>query len=84
MKKEVKKKAKKKAKSKAVKHDEPKKYKVTAEQLNIRKEASNDGEIINTLKKNEQVQVYSIDEYGWTKVKYKDQFVFVHSKHLEE
>lgn len=79
---EVKEKEKVSDKKKVEEKAKPKKYKVTADQLNIRKSPSNSGEILGTLKKNDTVEVISIDKDGWAKVKAKDGHNYVHSKHL--
>lgn len=57
-------------------------YTVTADQLNIRKAASNRGKILGKLKKKDTVQVVSIDKNGWAKIKSNNTYVYVHSTYL--
>ena len=57
-------------------------YTVTADQLNIRKAASNSGKILGQLKKKDTVQVVSIDKNGWAKIKSNNTYVYVHSTYL--
>lgn len=50
--------------------------------LNVRKEASEDSEIVGTLEKDGGCYIYSIDDNGWAKIKSGDVTGYVLSKYL--
>lgn len=59
-------------------------YIVTADLLNIRKSPSNSGKVLGQLKKGQTVQVVSVDQYGWAKIKSNNTYVYMHVNHLKK